>query len=167
MFDPFCIMFHHAAYFFSNFQPQAWHGGGFARAAHWIRRPRVAGGRACVNRVTKSIKSFLSNPSRKGSRGSAARAQMAAPARIPTGGPSIFRLQLAMLTHFWSSLSSSFCHHSSNMFLNRFSVHFGSQNASKILFQIHSKSIQKLDRKTLYFWDQFSEIFSRFCTQLD
>ena len=55
-----------------------WHGGGFARAAHWIRRPRVAGGRACVNRVTSSgqfllVKSFFNGP-----RGSAARAQMPA-----------------------------------------------------------------------------------------
>ena len=45
----------------SNFQFR--HGGGLARAAHWIRRPREAAGRACVNRVSKSINFYLSNPS--------------------------------------------------------------------------------------------------------
>ena len=46
---------------FFNFQPQVWHGGGLARAAHWIRRPREAGGRACVD--------LVSNPFRKEAQG--------------------------------------------------------------------------------------------------
>ena len=87
------------------FKNRGWHGGGFARAAHWIiRRPRVAGGRACVDLVSKSLSnSSLSNPSRKGSRGSAARAQMAAAATGATACRSIFRLKfaiLALLRHF-------------------------------------------------------------------
>ena len=131
------------------FKNRGRHGGGFARAAHWIYPPPPRSGWSgvCESRVKVFVKFNLSNPSRKGSRGSAARAQMAAPARVPIISHSLFRLQLAMLTHFWSSLSSSFCHHSSNMFFNRFLVHFGSQNASQIL----PKSIQKLDLEIVYF----------------
>ena len=91
-------MIFQAAFF--NFQPQVWHGGGLARAAHWIiRRPRVAGGRACVDRVTSSyqflfVKSFLNGP-----RGSTTRAQMPAAATIATVSRSFFRLKLAILAH--------------------------------------------------------------------
>ena len=52
-------MIFQAAFF--NFQPQVRHGGGLAHATHWIRRPREAGGRACVN--------LVSNPFRKEAQG--------------------------------------------------------------------------------------------------
>ena len=91
-----------------------------SRLARWRlcarSHPRVAGGRACVDRVSKSIKSILSNPSRKGSRGSAARAQMAAPATSSSISHSLFRLKFAILGHLWPSWSSSFFH----IFPNRY-----------------------------------------------
>ena len=58
-------------------KPQVWHGGGFARAAHWIDPPPPrSGGRACVDLVSNPVNSNFPTL-RKGSRGSAARAQVA------------------------------------------------------------------------------------------
>ena len=60
---------------FFNFQPQVRHGGGLARAAHWIYDPPPprSGGRACVNLVSNPANSNFPTLF-KGSRGVAARA---------------------------------------------------------------------------------------------
>ena len=114
--------------------------------------PRSGWSGVCKSCVKVFVNFNLSNPSRKGSRGSAARAQMAAPATSSTACRSIFRLKLAIFGRLWSSWSLSFCHHFYNTFYYRFWPHFGFQNGSKILPQIHSKSIQKLDLEIVVFW---------------
>ena len=138
-----------------------------ARNALDIRRPRVAGGRACVNRVSKSIKSFLSNPSRKSSRGSAARAQMAAAARMASISHSLFRLQLAILGRLWPSWSLSFFQIFQHLFLYRFWHHCGSQNGINILPKSIQNRSKNLIEKLSTFGIIFSSIFHGFGSQLN
>ena len=138
-----------------------------AQRTGYIRRPRVAGGRACVNRVSKSIKSILSNPSRKGSRGSAARAQMAAASTGASVGHSLFRRKFAILGHLRPSWSSSFFHNFSNAFFGRFWHHLGSQNGSKILPKSIQNRSKNLIEKLSTFGADFSWIFKGFWTQFD
>ena len=66
-----------------------------------IRRPRVAGGRACVDRVTSSYQFLLVKSFFNGPRGSAARAQMLAVGTVPRVGQSLFPLKLAILGQLW------------------------------------------------------------------
>ena len=150
------------------FKDRGRHGGGFARAAHWIRRPRVAGGRACVDRVSKSLSnSSLSNSFKKRLQGVRRARSNGCAGTGPSGGRSLFRLKFAILGHFWPSWSSSFFHNFSNAFFYRFWRHLGSQNGSKI----RPKSIQNLSKnsieKLFTFGTNFSSTFYGFCTQRD
>ena len=73
-----------------------------ARSALDIRRPREAGGRACVDLVSNPANSNFPTLL-NGSRGSAARAQMPTAASVPSPPHSIFRLKLAILDHLCPS----------------------------------------------------------------
>ena len=67
-----------------------------AQRAGYIRRPREAGGRACVNTVSKS--SNIELPTLfKGPRGSAARAKVHEQPPAPCVGRSVFGAKLGLL----------------------------------------------------------------------
>ena len=75
-----------------------------AQRTGYIRRPRVAGGRACVDPVSSSSNSDLPTLLR-GSRGSQTRAQMSAVARRPIP----FSTQVAHVNSFLAVLVLTFC----------------------------------------------------------
>ena len=138
------------------------------RTGYNIRRPCVAGGRACVSLVSKSLSnSSLSNSFKKRLQGVGRARSNGCASTGPSAGHELFRLKFAILGHFWPSWSSSFFHNFSNTFFYRFWPHLGSQNGSKILPKSIQNRSKNLIEKLSTLGVDFSSIFDRFWTQLD